>query len=107
MNMNNLELHEANSAYSLTTKSDLIKYLHQCLYSPPKIMLVKAITNNQLTMWPGLTNHAREKYLEDAPATDKGHMQILRQGIRSTPKEELRDKLHAATEVDMYPPKKI
>ena len=42
-------------------------------------MLVKAINNNQFTTWPGLTAHATVKYLQDTPATDKGHMKRLRQ----------------------------
>ena len=38
----------ALSAYTMTSKRDLITYLHQCLFSPPKRTLLKAIHNNQL-----------------------------------------------------------
>ena len=86
--------HQANSAYTMSSKEALIKYLHQCLFCPPKRTLLKAIKNNQLTTWPGLTAKAVERYLPDnAPATDKGHMSRHRKGIRSTRKKEALDKL--------------
>ena len=48
---------------------------------------MKAIENNQLTTWPGLTAEAVRKHLPDlAPATDKGHMKRKRKGIQSTTK---------------------
>ena len=61
-----------------------IKYLHQCLYSPPIKTLIVAVNNNQLDTWPGLTARAIRRNLSDAPATAKGHMKRPRQGIRST-----------------------
>jgi hypothetical protein len=64
--------HVANNAYTMTSKESLIKYLHQCLFSPPKRTLIKAIQNNQFTTWPGLTAKAVQQYLPDSlPATDK------------------------------------
>ena len=93
----------------MTSKRDLITYLHQCLFSPPKRTLLKAIHNNQLVTWPGLTTKAVSKYLDDdSPATDKGHMKRLRQGIRSTkvkdPNITYITEL-AALSADMNPPK--
>ena len=35
--------HTANNAYQMKFKEDLIRYLHQCLFSPPKSTLLKAI----------------------------------------------------------------
>ena len=73
----------------MTSKRDLVTYLHQCLFSPPKRTLLKAIHNNQLVTWPGLTTKAVNKYLDDnSPATDKGHMKKLRQGLLSTKEKE-------------------
>ena len=94
----------AANAYQMTSKAALIKYLHQCLFCPPKSTLIKAIKNSQLTTWPGLTAEAVEKYLpNNAPATDKGHMRRQRKGIRSTRKTN-----HALeaieTERDFHPP---
>jgi hypothetical protein len=97
--------HATNNAYTMTSKESLIKYLHQCLFSPPKRTLIKAINNKQFTTWPGLTAKAVQQYLPDAaPATDKGHMKRQKQGIRST-KEKLQqeiDKIETAR--DMNPP---
>jgi hypothetical protein len=74
--------HVATNAYTMTSKESLIKYLHQCLFSPPKRTLIKAIQNNQFTTWPGLTANAVQQYLPDSsPATDKGHMKRQKQGI--------------------------
>ena len=53
----------AENAYQMTSKAAIIKYLHQCLFCPPKNTLIKVIKNNQLTTWPGLTAEAVEKYL--------------------------------------------
>lgn len=76
---------QANNAYQMTSKGSLIKYLHQCLFSPPKATLLKAIKNKQFTSWPGLTEKAVQAYLpQSSPATDKGHMKRIRKGIRST-----------------------
>jgi hypothetical protein len=89
----------------MTCKESLIKYLHQCLFSPPKRTLLKAIANNQFATWPGMTAKAVQQYLpESSPATDKGHMKRQKQGIRST-KEKIQgalDKIEAAR--DMHPP---
>ena len=87
--------HAAHNAYQMSTKEELIKYLHQCLFCPPKSTLLKAIKNNQLTTWPGLTAEAVEKYLPDScPATDKGHMKRQQKGVRST-KEKVKVALEA------------
>jgi len=40
--------------YAMTSKASLIKYPHQCLFSLPKLTLLKAIENNQFITWPGL-----------------------------------------------------
>ena len=47
--------HVSANAYAMTSKEALIRYLHQCLFSPTKKTLVKAIENNQLTTWTVLT----------------------------------------------------
>ena len=95
----------AANAYQMTSKRALIKYLHQCLFCPPKTTLLKAIRNNQLTTWPGLTAAAVEKYLPDhSPATDKGHMRRQRKGIRSTQTKVETELERIETERDYHPP---
>eukprot|EP00978_Attheya_sp_CCMP212_P034584 scaffold145516_cov59-Attheya_sp.AAC.1 len=98
--------HQANNAYHMTSKPELIQYLHQCLFCPPKRTLIKAIQNNQLSTWPGLTAEAVTKYLPDScPATDKGHMKRQAKGIRST-KTKINEALSMIEyERDIHPPK--
>ena len=72
--------------------------------APPKATLLKAIKNNQLATWPGLTYEAVEKYLPDScPATDKGHIKRQRKGIRSTKKTVLNEIKRIETTRGMNP----
>ena len=107
--------HVAANAYAMTSKAALIGYLHQCLFSPTKWTLVKAIENKQLTTWPGLTAAAVQNHLpKSSPATNKGHMKRQRKGIRSITKIP-ESKMHKEriklalekidTERDINPPK--
>ena len=65
----------AANAYSTTSKE------------ATKKTLVKAIENNQVNKWPGLTVETVRNHLPDlVPATDKGHMKQQRKGIRLTTK---------------------
>ena len=74
---------QVNNAFHTTTKAELIKYLHQAVFSPVKATWKKAIANGHFTTWPGLTPEAVEKYLlRHLPATDKGHMARQQQGVR-------------------------
>ena len=69
--------HTVKNVYQMSSKEEVIKFLHQCLFCPPNSTLLKSIRNNQLAIWPGLTAEAVEKYLpESCPATDKGHKDI-------------------------------
>ena len=74
----------AHNIFQLSSKESLVKFLHQCLFSPPKKTLIKALENDQLPTWP-ITKEAVEKYLPDySPATDKGSMRRKRQNMQST-----------------------
>ena len=75
------QVEQANNAYTMSTAKSCLKYLHQCLFSPPTGTLVSAIHNNQLKQWPSLTAPAVRRYL---PATSKGHMRRPKQDTRST-----------------------
>ena len=66
--------HHINSIYQTNSQTELIKYLHQCFISPPKLTLIKAMKNDQLLCVPGLTKEAANKYLPTSTATIKGHM---------------------------------
>ena len=51
-----------NNAFATTTKTDLIKYLHQVAFSPVKQTFLKAIKNEQFAKCLGLTEEAVKKY---------------------------------------------
>jgi hypothetical protein len=86
------------NAYKMTSKQALIKYLHQCLFSPPKSTLIHALEQNYFPTWPGFTAAAVKQYLPDAaPATDKGQMQQQRKGLRSTSRPPTDDQTPSAT----------
>ncbi len=76
-------VHLAQSAYSTSTSAELAQYHHQSLFSPPTSTILKAIKNNQLTSFPGLTVRLYNS-LPPSTATHKGHMKQHRQNVRST-----------------------
>ena len=100
----------AHNIFQLSSKESLVKFLHQCLFSPPKKTLIKALENDQLPTWP-ITREAVEKYLPDySPATDKGSMRRMQKGMQSTKRRPRNEVLRARLEeVEMernfHPPK--
>ena len=62
----------------------LIQYLHAALFSPAKSTIIKALQNNHFAGWPGLTLDNVHKYLQDTPATAKGHLDQHRKNLQST-----------------------
>ena len=90
-----------------SSQEELAMYYHQCLCSPPKSSMLKAIRNNQLASFPGLTYELISKYLPPSSATDKGHMVRTRQGARST-RSNQKEILDARKSVDdMHPKEQI
>ena len=78
----------AHSAYTMRTKQQALKFIHQSLFSPPIPTLLRAIENNQLKTFPHIQNTKDvRRHLADAPATAKGHMKKPRAGLRSTRKQ--------------------
>jgi hypothetical protein len=80
------EKHEiqCNHANDNNNKKDLINYLHATCFSPVKSTCITAIKNGNFLSWPGLTEHAVEKYLSKSTATTKGHLNQQRQNARTT-----------------------
>ena len=64
--------------------SDLLKWLHQSMFSPSPTTLIKAIRNRQLITFPGLTIDNVRKHLPPSVATAKGHLDQVRKNIQST-----------------------
>jgi hypothetical protein len=62
----------------------LINYLHAACFSPVKSTWITTIKNGNFLSWPGLTEHAVEKYLSKSTVTTKGHFKQQRQNARTT-----------------------
>jgi hypothetical protein len=80
------EKHETqcNHAHDNNNQKYLINYLHAACFSPVKSTWITAIKNGNFLSWPGLTEHAIEKYLSKSTATTKGHLNQQRQNARTT-----------------------
>jgi hypothetical protein len=80
------EKHEVkfNHAHDNNNEKDLINYLHAACFSPVKSTWITAIKNGNFLSWPGLTEHAVEKYLSKSTATTKGHLNQQWQNARTT-----------------------
>jgi hypothetical protein len=75
---------QCNHAHGNNNQKDLINYLHAACFSPVKSTWITAIKNRNFLSWPGLTEHAEEKYLSKSTATTKGHLNQQRQNARTT-----------------------
>jgi hypothetical protein len=58
--------------------------LHACYFSPVQDTWLKAIQNGRFATWPSVTVENVRNYLPKSDATAKGHMNQIRQNIRST-----------------------
>ena len=65
--------HIVNVTSTRNTK-ELGRCYHQCLCSPPKSTLLRAINNGQVRWFPGLRWELVPKYLPLSTVIDKGHM---------------------------------
>ena len=79
----------ANALIPTSTRAELAQYYHQCMGSPPKSALLRALRNhpNELETFPGLNKNLIMKHLPPSKATAKGHMKRPKKGIRSTNKK--------------------
>ncbi len=57
----------------MSTQQELIKFFHQCLFSPTASIWITPINNHHFTGWPGLTATAVQQHLCVSTATIKGH----------------------------------
>ena len=67
-----------------STIAELMMYHHQTLCSPPRCIFLKAIANEQLKSFPGLTYELISKHFPPSLATNKYHMVSTHQGTQST-----------------------
>ena len=71
-------------AIGSATPADLVAFAHASLFSPALPTLAKAIDKGFLTNFPGLTAKALRKYPPQSYAMVKGHLDQVRQNLRST-----------------------
>jgi hypothetical protein len=76
--------HHVNALIPEGTAADVIQFLHKALLSPSTSTLLKAIKNNQLTTWPGMTTENVIKHLPKSIATTLGHQDQTRKNAQST-----------------------
>lgn len=67
-----------------TNNINLLKWLHQSLYSPAPTTLLKSVSNNQLATFPRLTKNNIKQHLPQSEATTKGHLNQTRKNTQST-----------------------
>jgi len=72
------------NAYAMTTKRDLILYLHRAAFSPVVSTWTKGIDAGFFTTWPGLPSDLERKHLPKSLATAKGHLKQSPKKLRST-----------------------
>ena len=61
-------------------------YFHACCFSPNKTTFLQAVKNGNFVTWPQLTYKNVKKYLQETPATAKGHLNQERKNLQSTKK---------------------
>jgi hypothetical protein len=74
---------QANSLYECKNTHQLITFYHACLFSPIISTWVKAIQEGYFKGWPGLMAERVRRFISVVPATEKGHMDQVRQGLWS------------------------
>ena len=76
--------HSMCNLEQLTSKRDIIRFLHASLFSPVKSTWLQAIKNKQFHAWPGINAGDVRKHLQPTIATAKGHLNRKRKNTRST-----------------------
>ena len=74
----------ASNVYALSTKVDLVKYLHIAFWIPNPDTWFKSIDQGFFATFPGLTTALVKQHLPKSVATQKGHMKMARKNVRST-----------------------
>jgi hypothetical protein len=76
--------HCVHNVYEHKSIKDTIIYLHACCFSPVQDTCIKSIQNGDFATWPSVAVENVRKYLPKSDTTAKGHMNQIRQKIRST-----------------------
>jgi hypothetical protein len=81
--------HSAHNVYEQKSIKDTITYVHACCFSPVTDTWLKSIQNGHFATWPSVTVENVRKYLGKSDARTKGHLNHIRQNIRSTQQPEV------------------
>ena len=76
----------ASNAHKMTTKAELVQYLHRASFSLLVSTWTQAIDSGFSTTWPGLTSDLVRKHLPKSLTTSKGHIHQYQINVRSTKK---------------------
>ena len=81
-------LHNAYGAmtYEQNVIPKLIKWYHATAGFPVTSTWLRAINDGFYSSWPGLTTRRVKTHLRKSEETTYGHLELIRQGIRSTTK---------------------
>ena len=79
-----IALQKANSVYDLPLTEECIKWMHAACGFPVKSTWIKAIEAGNFKGWLLLTVKRVKKYYLETTETPKGHLNQVRQNIRST-----------------------
>ena len=71
------------SVYQSKRLKDSIQFHHAAFNNCAKITLLTATSKGILPLWPLLTRANISKYVTETQATHMGHMQRIRQNLRS------------------------
>ena len=74
----------SNNIHALSTKSNIVQYLHLSASSPVVLTWTAAINSGFFTTWPGLNSALVHKHFPKSLVTAKGHLRQDRQNVRST-----------------------
>ena len=66
------------------SKTDLVKYLHGCAFSPVSSTFKTAIGKDNFVTLPGIDNIHVDKLVRPTVPTEKGHLDQERQGLKSS-----------------------
>jgi hypothetical protein len=94
---------QANGAHTTNIKVNTIKYLHAACFSPTTETWTKAIDHGFFQSIPVLNSRDVHRYLPKSKATVMGHLDQVRQNIRSTKKPRPNDKEVQAFDEDTNP----
>lgn len=79
---------QANFVYQPNKTKELVAFAHAALFSPSLTTLTRAVQNNFLHDFPGLTTKTLRDHPPITAATEMGHLDQVRKNLRSTKRKK-------------------